>query len=62
MADNSLKDAIDLISIGAGRDGYRVGNGAMWAGSNTSIADATFVDWGLARATDRDAPPAPLAR
>jgi hypothetical protein len=50
---DKLTDAIELIRIGAGAAGYRSypGTGGMWAGGNDGIADATFEDWGLARAT-----------
>jgi hypothetical protein len=49
----TLEDAIEIISIGAGKDGYRsyADTGGIWAGDNAGLADATFVDWGLARAT-----------
>lgn len=48
-----LEEAIELIKIGAGKEGYRSypGTGGIWAGRNEQFADATFVDWGLARAT-----------
>lgn len=52
---NELRDAIELVGIGAGKDGdgYRSypGTGSIWCGRNEGIADANFVDWGLARAT-----------
>jgi hypothetical protein len=49
----TLEHAIDLVRTGAGREGYynAAGSGGIWAGSNRNIADAQFVDWGLARAT-----------
>lgn len=50
----TLEHAIEIVRIGAGGSGYRVygGSGAMWAGTNNSFADATFQDWGLAKATE----------
>jgi hypothetical protein len=50
--DDKLVDAVELIRIGAGKQGYRSypGTGGIWAGYNDGIADATFTDWGLARA------------
>ena len=49
---DKLTDAIKLARIGAGAMGYRsyAGSGGMWVGGNDGIADATFEDWGLARA------------
>jgi hypothetical protein len=51
--NDKLVDAIELARIGAGKQGYRSypGTGGVWAGGNDGIADATFMDWGLARAT-----------
>jgi hypothetical protein len=53
MSDMPLKDAVELVRIGAGKRGYRSypGTGGIWAGDNDGIADAVFVEWGLARAT-----------
>jgi hypothetical protein len=50
---SDLEDAIELVRIGAGKVGYRSypGTGGIWAGNNDGLADAVFVDWGLARAT-----------
>jgi hypothetical protein len=50
----TLQEAIEIAGIAAG-DGYRSypGTGGIWAGGNNDIADATFVDWGLAAATAR---------
>lgn len=52
MNQQTIKDAIEIASIGAGKEGYRSypGTGGIWAGRNEQFADATFVDWGLARA------------
>jgi hypothetical protein len=52
MSDK-LEDAIELARIGAGVTGYKSypGTGGVWAGANGGVADITFVDWGLARAT-----------
>lgn len=52
-SDQRLATAIEIARIGAGRDGYRTypGTGGIWAGSNQNTPDASFVDWGLARAT-----------
>jgi hypothetical protein len=51
--ENPLTHAIEIARIGAGREGYRnpSGCGGIWAGRNHNLADATFVDCGLARAT-----------
>ncbi len=54
--NDKLADAIELARIGAGKQGYRSypGTGGIWAGDDggsIGIADATFMDWGLARAT-----------
>lgn len=53
LRNAELEDAIEIIRIGAGKQGYRnyPGSGGIWAGRNENFADATFVDWGLARAT-----------
>ena len=50
---SDLEDAIELVRIGTGKVGYRSypGTGGIWAGNNDGLADAVFVDWGLARAT-----------
>jgi hypothetical protein len=55
--DNKLADAIELVHIGAGKHGYRSypGSGGLWVGDpngtdGIGIADASFTDWGLARA------------
>jgi hypothetical protein len=47
---DELKEAIDLVRIGAPYRSY-AGTGGIWAGHNRNSADAQFEDWGLARAT-----------
>ena len=46
-----LEEAIELAGIGAPYRTYS-SSGGMWSGhSDDRMADATFTDWGLARAT-----------
>lgn len=49
---DDLDYALQILSIGMGRDGVRhyEDSGGLWFGRNQGFADATFVDWGLARA------------
>lgn len=44
--------ALEILSIGMSNEGVRCypGGGGLWFGKNRELADATFVDWGLARA------------
>jgi hypothetical protein len=44
-----LDDALDLLGIAMPVRTYP-GCGGLWFGHNAGIADATFTDWGLARA------------
>jgi hypothetical protein len=46
---NELDEALDLLGIAVPVRTYP-GCGGLWFGHNTGIADATFDDWGLARA------------
>ena len=47
--DDNLKDAIELIGMAMPARSYP-GTGGLWFGHNQNMADATFEDWGLARA------------
>ncbi len=45
----TLKHAIEIAKIGPDYRSYD-GSGGLWNRGNHGIADAMFVDWGLARA------------
>lgn len=44
-----LNEAIELVKVTGEWRGYP-GTGGIWIGSNKTLADARFDDWGLARA------------
>jgi hypothetical protein len=44
-----LQHALEILSI-AGEVRSYPGTGGVWFGRNHNMADATFEDWGLARA------------
>lgn len=46
----TLEHAIEIAKIGGPYRSFD-GTGGLWAGTHEGIADATFDDWGLARAT-----------
>lgn len=46
----TLEYAIEIANIGGPYHNH-AGSGGLWASRNHDIADATFDDWGLARAT-----------
>lgn len=50
MSGRDLKQAMELVCIAAGKDGFRHydGSGAIWIGRNQNVPDAHFDDWGLA--------------
>jgi hypothetical protein len=49
MTDTDLADAIEIAGMVRPARSYP-GTGALWFGRNEGLADATFTDWGLARA------------
>ena len=46
----TLQEAIEIVSMMTPVRSYD-GTGGLWFGSNQNMADATFEDWGAARAT-----------
>lgn len=53
MSGRTLNDAMELVCIAAGKDGFRHydGGGGIWCGTSGDLAEATFTDWGLAEST-----------
>ena len=48
----TLEYAIDIARIGSNRGPYRAHYGGLWHGENNGPCDASFADWGLAKATE----------
>ena len=49
MSDEEIAEAIELIKMATPARSYP-GTGGLWFGQNRNLADASFDDWGLARA------------
>jgi hypothetical protein len=50
--DDELMESVELARMASPFRSYP-GTGGIWCGSNNNLADATFDDWGLARAVAR---------